>query len=240
MVGYGPGGIDDRTRRAERAISEADVVAGYGPYLDAVADLTAGKELVRTGMMREVERVEAALALAVAGKRVALVSSGDPGVYGMAGLAYELARAKGLDVSIDIVPGVTAANAAAARFGAPLMLDYAVISLSDLLVPWEQIRHRLQAVAAADLALALYNPRSTKRTTQIEEARDILLAHRPASTPVGIATAVSHADERLELATLEDFTRRDFAMRSVILIGNSATQAWGAWMVTPRGYLGDE
>ena len=164
MVGVGPGGPLDRTRRAEAAIAASGCVVGYTRYMDLVADITAGKELAATGMTREVERCRFALKRAKEGKTVALVSSGDPGVYGMAGLVLELAAAEGTSIPIEIVPGVTAAQALAARLGAPLMCDYATLSLSDLLVPWETIRGRLEAVAAADLVVALYNPRSQKRT----------------------------------------------------------------------------
>ena len=164
VVGIGPGGRPHRTFRAVEAIAESRVVVGYTPYLESIADLTEGKELIASGMTFEVQRCRQALARAAAGDVVALISSGDAGIYGMAGLALELAEAEGLHVPIEIVPGVTAASAAAAALGAPLMLDFAVISLSDLLIPWESIRRRLEAVAGADFVVALYNPRSKKRT----------------------------------------------------------------------------
>ncbi len=193
-----------------------------------------------SGMTHERDRVAAALDLASKGACVALISSGDAGIYGMAGLALELATAKGMTVPIDIIPGITAASAAAARFGAPLMLDFATISLSDLLVPWDTIRKRIEAVAAADLVVVFYNPRSHRRRTQIEEARDILLRHRPTSVPVGIATAIGHPDETIELATLGDFLSRDFAMRSLLIVGNTTSRIHEGWFITPRGYLACE
>ncbi len=183
VVGIGPGGRGHRTCRAVEAIAESRVVAGYHPYLELVADLTAGKELIASGMTHEVQRCRQALQRAAQGEVVSLLSSGDPGIYGMAGLALEIRHAEGFDVAVEIVPGVTAASAAAAALGAPLMLDFAAISLSDLLVPWETIRQRLAAVAAADLVVALYNPRSAKRVRQLEEAVAIFRGSRPGETP---------------------------------------------------------
>jgi len=212
------------------------VVVGYRPYLELIEDLTAGKELLSSGMRKETERCREALRRAAAGARVALVSSGDPGVYGMAGLAVELADAEGFDVEIEIVPGISAAGSAAARLGAPLMLDYACISLSDLLVPWEGICTRLEAVAAADLVVALYNPKSTKRVAQIEQAAAIFRKHRAGSTPVGICTAIGTDEEKQEIADLENFLDREITMRSIVIIGNATTRIIRGKMVTPRGY----
>jgi precorrin-3B C17-methyltransferase len=187
-------------------------------------------------MLQEVKRCEKALRMAASGKVVALVSSGDPGIYGMAGLAIEQAAELGLDIAIEIVPGISASSSAAARMGAPLMLDYATISLSDLLVPWEQIERRLQAVAQADLVVALYNPRSHRRVRQLQEAARIFLASRPASTPVGIGTSLGMEDENIVFSTLGEFLHEEIGMRSVVLIGNSTTRFVSGRMVTPRGY----
>ncbi|SJZ37120.1 precorrin-3 methyltransferase [Trichlorobacter thiogenes] len=219
-----------------QAISRSSVVVGYTPYIDSVADLTGGKELIVSGMKQERERCMAALRRAAEGATVALVSSGDPGVYGMAGLALELAQAHDFQCTIEIIPGVSAANAAAARLGAPLMLDYACISLSDLLIPWERIRQRIELLAQADMALALYNPRSTKRVRQLEEAVEILLRHRPAATPVGIVTAASAADETTTLTTLGNLLEQTITMRSLVIIGNSDTRELNGMLVTARGY----
>jgi precorrin-3B C17-methyltransferase len=212
------------------------VVAGYHLYLEHITDLTAGKELIASGMMQETERCRAALQAAAQGAVVALVSSGDPGVYGMAGLALEMAAAEGYEVPIEIVPGISAANSAAARLGAPLMLDYACISLSDLLVPWEVIRNRLAALSSADLVVALYNPRSKKRITQLEQTVEIMQQHRNDDTPVGIVTAIGEADERIELTTLGQLLKADIGMRSTVIIGNSTSLLLGERMITPRGY----
>ena len=236
MVGIGPGSPLDRTRRAEQAIRESEVVVGYKRYLDLIPDLIAGKELVSSGMTAETERCREALALAARGRKVALVSSGDPGVYGMAGLAIELAEAEKIEVPINIIPGVTAATAAAAALGAPLMLDFACISLSDLLVPWEEIKARLEAVAAADLVIALYNPKSTKRTWQLQEAISIIGRHRPASTPAGVVTLAGGDEEQVLVTDLGRVLEAEVGMRSVIIIGNKASKRIGRWFVTPRGY----
>jgi precorrin-3B C17-methyltransferase len=238
VVGIGPGGRQHRTLRAVEAIGESRVVVGYRPYLAAIGDLTAGKELISSAMTQEVERCREALRRAAAGDVVALVSSGDAGIYGMAGLALELAAAKNLTVPIEIIPGVTAASAAAAALGAPLMLDFAAISLSDLLVPWTTIRRRLEAVAAADLVVALYNPRSKHRVRHLEEAVEIFLAVRPGNTPVGLVTAAGR-DEQVQVVTdLEHLLQHDVNMHSLLVIGNSTTQLIDGRMVTPRGYEG--
>jgi precorrin-3B C17-methyltransferase / cobalt-factor III methyltransferase len=236
VVGIGPGGPLDRTHRAETAIAQSTVVVGYRRYLELVEDLTDGKELISSGMRQEVDRCRAALQRANAGDTVALISSGDPGIYGMAGLALELASNDGICVPIEICAGVTSAGAAAAAFGAPLMLDYATISLSDLLVPWEFILKRLEAVAAVDMVVALYNPRSKKRRQQLDEAAEIFRRYRAGTTPVGIGTAVGTPDESLLISDLDNFLDQEINMRSIVLIGNSSSIVADGWFITPRGY----
>ncbi len=254
VVGIGPGDLKHMTFEAREAIESADVVVGYATYLDLIGPLLVGKEVVSSGMMREVERCQEALAIAGSGKTVALVSSGDAGVYGMAGLVLELAaqevgahcmrpgdsdeRPPSLAKSeIVIVPGVSAVQAAAAVLGAPLMHDFAVISLSDLLTPWQTIRQRLAAAAAADFVVALYNPRSKGRVTQIEEARAILLASRPPQTPVGIVRNACRAGEEKVVTTLAGMLDFEIDMFSIVIIGNAASFVDGEGrIVTPRGY----
>lgn len=226
----------DRTHRAEEAIRASNVIVGYKHYLNHIADLTEGKELLSTGMRQEVDRCRAALERAQQGATVAFISSGDAGVYGMAGLAIEMAAAHGMNIPIEIIPGVSAANSAAARFGAPLMLDYACVSLSDLLMPWGTIRRRIEALAEADMVVALYNPKSTKRITQIEEVTEIFRKHRPGNTPVGIATAVGASDELLVLSDLDHFLNEEITMKSIVIVGNSSSKIIDGWFVTPRGY----
>ncbi len=209
---------------------------GYPPYLKKIQDLTAGKELIATGMTHEVERCRTALKRAAEGAIVALVSSGDPGIYGMAGLALELAAADGLNVPIEVIPGVTAASAAAARMGAPLMVDFAVISLSDRLVAWEKIRARLEAAAAGDFVTALYNPRSRERVAQLEEAVAIFLKHRAPATPVGIGTAVGTESERILVCDLAHLLDQTIDMQTIVIVGSSTSKRVGEWFVTARGY----
>ena len=236
MVGIGPGGPGDRTRRAEKAIADSEVVVGYTRYLDLVKDLLDGKEVISSGMTREMDRCEAAIAEAQQGRVVALISSGDSGIYGMAGLTLEMAAKEKPSFPIEIIPGVTSASAAAARLGAPLMLDFAVISLSDLLVPWDVIKQRLEAVASADMVTVLYNPRSRKRRYQLDEATEIFRKHLAGTTPVGIGTAVGTEDEHMLLSDLDHFLEADITMRSIVIIGNSTSRNLNEWFVTPRGY----
>jgi precorrin-3B C17-methyltransferase len=236
VVGIGPGAPDDRTHRAEKAIADSQVIVGYTPYLDAIADLIDGRETFASGMRQEVERCHRALERAAAGQTVSLISSGDPGIYGMAGLAIELAAAEGYSVPIEIVPGVTAASAAAAALGAPLMLDFAVLSLSDLLVPWDLIRNRLEAIAATNLALALYNPRSKRRVRQLEEVVEIFQRHRPGNTPVGVVTAASCSEQSLVITDLDHLLAQEVNMRSLVIVGGSMAKVLDGWLVTSRGY----
>jgi precorrin-3B C17-methyltransferase len=212
------------------------VVVGYKRYLDHIKDLTEGKELISSGMTKETERCKAAIERADQGAIVALVSSGDAGIYGMAGLALELASNAGTSFPIEIVSGVTSASATAARLGAPLMLDFACISLSDLLAPWSMIRQRLEATAAADFVMALYNPRSKGRTQQLDEAAEIFRRHRDGGTPVGIGTAVGTDEESIILSDLDHFLDLEINMRSIVIIGNKSSKIIDGWFVTPRGY----
>lgn len=213
-------------------------MVGYDPYVASVNDLITSQKTVTSGMMKESERCRAAIDETLAGKTVCLISSGDAGVYGMAGLALEMVAQESVRVEIEVIPGITAANSAAALMGAPLMLDSAMISLSDLLVPWEMIARRLEAVASADLVVTLYNPRSKKRVMQLEEAVRIFRKHRPGATPVGVATAVGTEEEQLVLTDLDHLLEQEVGMRSTVIIGNSTTRILDGRMVTPRGYYG--
>ena len=237
VVGLGPGDVLHLTPAARAAIEQADCVAGYKTYLELIPELIADKELLSSGMRQEVERCRLALERAEGGSKVALVCSGDAGVYGMAGLVLELLAGRELDV--EMVPGVSAVQAAAARLGAPLMHDFSVISLSDLLTPWPLIRQRLNAAAAADFVVALYNPKSKGRTTQIGAAREILLRHRSPETPVGIVRNACRSGEVITVTTVDKMLECEIDMFSLVLIGNSSTFFDEAGrMVTPRGYSG--
>ena len=236
VVGIGPGNRLDRTRRAEEAIASSTIVVGYDPYIASIADICAGKETLTSGMRKESERCRVALQRALQGETVALISSGDAGVYGMAGLALEMVAVENWDIEIEVVAGVSAANAAAAQLGAPLMLDSAIISLSDLLVPWKMIVMRLEAVAAADMVVSLYNPRSKKRIHQLDDAAKIFRQQRLGTTPVGIVTAASDSQQQVVYSDLDNFLEEEIGMRSLVIIGNSTTQIIAGKMVTPRGY----
>jgi precorrin-3B C17-methyltransferase len=237
IVGLGPGGAEHRTPAAARAVAEAEAVVGYGSYVDACADLLhAGQRVVRGRMGEEDARADEALVLACEGARVALVSSGDAGVHGMA--ARTLARAAELDADerpeIVVVPGVSAAQAAAALAGAPLTDDFAVLSLSDLHAPWSRVEHRLSALAGSGLALALYNPRSSRRTEGFDRAVAILRAARPADTAVVLAHDVTRPGELLERTTLATLDPERVTMRTVVLVaGDTAVEA-GPWLVALR------
>jgi adenosylcobyric acid synthase len=237
VVGTGPGTPAQLTFEARSAIESAEVVVGYGPYLEQMAPLLEGKELVSTGMTHEVERCREALRLAAAGRTVALLSGGDAGIYGMAGLVLELAEELVEPPEIEVIAGVSAVQAAAARLGAPLMHDFAVISLSDLLTPWSTIERRLVAAASADFVVALYNPRSRGRQEQIVQAQRILLAARLATTPVGIVRNAGRPGEERLVTTLAEMLDAEIDMSTLVIIGNSATFVdRDGRMVTPRGY----
>jgi precorrin-3B C17-methyltransferase len=223
------------TGAAAAALAAADVIVGYRPYLELIADLTAGKRTVAGAMRQETARAEAAVAAATAGARVAVVSTGDAGVYGMAGLVLELLP-EGSPVTVEVVPGVTAASAAAACLGAPLMNDFAVVSLSDLLTPLEVIERRLTAAADGDFVLALYNPRSTRRHEPLRRALAILRARRAPDTPVGLVRNALRDGQEARITTLGELREEDVDMLTLLVVGNGATSVRDGRMVTPRGY----
>lgn len=225
------------TVRAADAFASVDVVIGYKRYVELIGPFTKGKEVLSSGMGREKSRCRKAIELASSGSRVAMVSSGDAGVYGMAGLVLQLA---GPDASfaIEVVPGVPAFISAAAALGAPLMHDFAVISLSDILTSWTKIETRIEMAARADFVIILYNPKSSKRTTQLPRAIEIIAGFRDASTPVGIVRNASRRGERVVVGTLGGFHKHlDLVdMTTTVVVGNSETYVSGGKMITPRGY----
>ena len=243
LVGSGPGSLDLLTADARRALAESTVWVGYGLYLDLLEPLRRPDQLRSDGQLTlERERCAEALELACQGLRVALVSSGDSGIYGMAGLALEqwLALAPGNRPGFTVHPGISALQLAAARAGAPLMHDFCTVSLSDRLTPWPVIEKRLQAAAAGDFVVALYNPRSQGRDWQLGRARELLLEHRPGSTPVLLARQLGRAEETLSLHSLADLPIEAVDMLTLVLIGNSSSRVEAGRMVTPRGYPGAE
>ena len=244
-------------------LTRVDVVAGYTTYIDLIRPLIENKEIISTGMTKEVKRVEQALETALAGKSCAIVSSGDPGIYAMAGLVFETCKIKQIPIlrpdsetlnetideaneaieeagsaalRIEIVPGIPALSAGASLLGAPLMHDFAVISLSDLLTPWELIEQRLEAAARADFVIVLYNPKSKKRTWQLEKAQQILLAQRDPKTPVGIVVSAMRDKQSVEMVPLEKLHTADVNMQTIIFIGSSTSGRYADFMFTPRGY----
>ncbi|TCP63489.1 precorrin-3B C(17)-methyltransferase [Heliophilum fasciatum] len=227
------------TVKALRVLEQCDTVVGYNTYVDLIADLLEGKEVHANGMRQEVARCLHAVELALQGRHVAVVSSGDAGVYGMAGVILEALIQRGAvkKVPVEIVPGVTAATAAAAALGAPLMHDFAVISLSDLLTPWELILKRIDHAAQSDMIIAIYNPKSQKRVQQIMEVQEHLLRYCRPDTPVGIVRNAGRAGEEKRLSTLADFTSEPIDMFTTVIIGNSQTFVHGEWLITPRGYV---
>jgi cobalt-precorrin 5A hydrolase/precorrin-3B C17-methyltransferase len=236
VVGLGPGRRSALTPEVEAAIRHAEVVVGYTGYVDLAAGLLGpGQEVVRYPIGGERERCLEALRLTAAGRRVVLVCSGDPGVYAMASLVCELAAEAG-DPPITVLPGITAAQSAAAVLGAPLGHDHALISLSDLLTPWEVIARRLQAASEGDLVVALYNPRSMRRTSQLPAALAILARARPPTTPAAVVSSVGRPEERVVRSTIATLDPDDVDMTSLVIVGSSRTRWIGDRMVTPRGY----
>lgn len=240
LVGFGPGNHDHMTFRAKEAIAEAEVVVGYITYINLVKDLLEGKTIIHSGMREEVRRAKKAVDHAEEGKAVAVVSSGDVGVFGMAGLIFEVLRERDWDpetgVEIEIIPGVPAANSVSALLGAPLMHDYASISLSDLLTPWELIVKRIEAAASADFTIAFYNPTSVRRQSQIVEAKEIIARHRPGDTPVAIVRSAYRAREEITITDLDHMLEFDMGMLATIIVGNLSTFVYKGYMITPRGY----
>lgn len=236
MVGIGPGARNEISQRALDALKNSETIVGYKLYIDLIADIVENKHIIASNMRKEIERVQLAIQEAQMGKVVCIISSGDPGVYGMAGLVMELVFRENITLPIEIIPGIPAANAAAAVLGAPLMHDYAVVSLSDLLTPWETIERRVKCAAEADFVIVLYNPKSSQRDWQLEKSVQIVLQYKSPTTPVGIVKDVSREGESIILTTLDKMTTHPIDMTTVIIIGNSTTFIYRNYMVTRRGY----
>lgn len=240
IVGIGPGSPDQMTGAARAAIAAAELVVGYRSYLDLLGPLLEGKERFAGRMTEELARARTAVERARGGARVALVGSGDAGVYGLAGLALELLREagwrRGDSPDVELLPGVTALLSCAARVGAPLGHDFCAISLSDLLTPWPVIERRIEAAAAADFAIAFYNPASARRREPLAKARELLLRHRPKATPVAVVTDAWRDGERVVITDLAGLSGAEVGMTSTVLVGAGSTFAWEGFLVTPRGY----
>ncbi len=235
VIGIGPGGADQMTPRAREAIEASDIVAGYTTYIELVRPLLGGKEILQTPMKQEIDRCTRARDAALTGKTVAMICSGDAGVYGMAGLMHEVCEPFP-QIDIEVVPGITAACAGAAVLGAPLTHDFAVISLSDLLTPWEKIEKRLELAAQADFCICLYNPSSKKRADYLQKACDIMLRCKSPDTPCGTARNIGREGECGQIYTLAELRDVKADMFTTVFIGNSQTRVIGGRLVTPRGY----
>ncbi|MBU4321250.1 MAG: precorrin-3B C(17)-methyltransferase [Nitrospinae bacterium] len=257
IVGTGPGSVEHITPYAQNAIRNSDVIVGYGTYLELIKELIKDKEILSTGMTQEIERCKKAVELAMNGKTVSVISGGDPGIYAMAGLVFELLKDRNAlcvmryalkdknsspitdyasRIYVEVIPGISALNACAARLGAPLMHDFASISLSDRLTPWELIEKRLDAAAKADFVIILYNPKSKGRAEHIDRAREIILKCRKPETPVGIVKGAMRENERVIITDLKNMLLHDIDMQTTVIIGNSQTFVWDNRMITPRGY----
>ncbi|MFO7886592.1 MAG: precorrin-3B C(17)-methyltransferase [Desulfobacteraceae bacterium] len=254
VIGTGPGHWDYMTKRAADLLQKAKAVAGYTTYIDLIKDKIQGKEIIATGMKKEVERVEKALEKSLSGTPCALISGGDPGVYAMAGLVFEMCREKNIFLvrydteethrpdkspnclALEIVPGIPALSAGASLLGAPLTHDFSAVSLSDLLTPWSTIEKRLSASASADFVIVLYNPKSRKRTWQLTRAKEIIMEHRSGDTLVGIVTAAMRKSQSSFITRLENMDDAEIDMQTVIFVGSSATETYNDFIYTPRGY----
>ncbi|MFC4770236.1 precorrin-3B C(17)-methyltransferase [Effusibacillus consociatus] len=240
VVGFGPGAYEQMTERARFAIEQSEMVIGYKTYVDIVSGLISDKQIVRTGMTEEVSRAQEAVKQAKEGRTVAVISSGESGIYGMAGLVYEVLIEQGWkpgdNPEVEVVPGVPALASCASLLGAPLMHDFVSISLSDLLTPWEVIAKRVEAAGMGDFVVVLYNPRSGRRTRQIVETQKILLKYRSPKTPVGLVKSAFREAQNVVVTTLEDMLNYDIGMLTTVIIGNSSTINYHDLIVTPRGY----
>jgi len=242
VVGVGPGSHDHMTYRAKLVIDESEVIIGYDTYISLVEDLIAAKEVYRYAMTQEVERANQAIDFAEKGKIVSLVSSGDPGIYGMIGLIYEILAEKGWDkeggIYVECVPGVSSLNSCAALVGSPLMTDFAVVSMSDLLVPWDIIVKRVEAAAMGDYVTVIYNPASKKRVHQLRDTREIFLKYRKPDTPVAIVKGAYRESQQVAITTLDKLLEYQemLGMITTVIVGNSSTFNYKGMMINPRGY----
>lgn len=235
VIGLGPGNQAQITPQALQALAESQVIAGYTVYIDLIAHLIQQKEILTTSMKQEIDRCRMAIEAAVSGKTVSMVCSGDAGVYGMAGLIYELSQDYP-PIEIEVIPGITAACSGAAVLGAPLMHDFAVISLSDLLTPWQKIEARIHAAAQADFVICLYNPSSKKRHDYLEKACRIVLEYQSPNTMCGYVKSIGRDGQHAQILSLEQLTTTPVNMFTTVYIGNSQTKVIAGKLVTPRGY----
>lgn len=235
VIGIGPGSYEQMTIKAAEALKKCDVIVGYTVYVDLLREYFGEKEFLTTPMRQEVRRCEMALEEAAKGRTTAMVCSGDAGIYGMAGLMYEIGE-KYPDIELEIIPGVTAAIGGAAVLGAPMSHDCCLISLSDLLTPWEKIEKRLLAAAQADFVICLYNPSSKKRADYLDKACDLMLRYKSEDTVCGVVKNIAREGEAMQILSLKELQKTAVDMFSTVFIGNCDTKVIDGKMVTPRGY----
>ncbi len=236
VVGIGPGNIDNMTLRALNAIKTSDVIIGYSYYIDLIKDLLNGKSIISNDVSNEIERAKDAIELSME-KTVSIISSGDAGIYGIAGIVLEIISSENLDLNIEIIPGVSAMSAAASLTGAPLMNDFAVISLSNLLTSDETIIKRIESAVLGDFVLAIYNPKSQRRTELIKKLYDILIKYRSPETPVAIIKNAYRKDQSITITNIKNFLSYNIDMFTTILIGNSNSYTFKNFIITPRRYI---
>lgn len=236
VVGTGPGDREYICPMAMEALEQSDIIVGYKTYVNLVKPFLGNKKLISSGMMQEVERCKEVLQLANKGQTVSLISSGDPGIYGMAGIILELRAYDQYDIPVEVVPGLSAASSAASLLGAPLMNDFVVVSLSNLLTPWEVIVKRLHAAGTGDFVISIYNPRSHNRVRHLDIAVDILLGYQKPETPVGIVKHAMREQQEVNITDLAHLKEHDIDMFTTLIIGNSQTKVIEKRMVTIRGY----
>jgi precorrin-3B C17-methyltransferase len=236
IIGTGPGSIEYMSQRAVNAVRECNIVVGYKTYINLIQSLLDDKTVVSSGMRKEVDRCGEVIRLAKEGNVVGLISSGDAGVYGMAGILLEMLAQSGDDIAVEVVPGITSALSSASLAGAPLMNDFAVISLSDLMTPWEVITHRIDKAAEGDFVISLYNPKSKERVEQIGIFQEIVLRHRKPETPVAIVRDAMREEQQVTITTLGEMLTHHIDMTTTLIVGNSQTFVYNGKMITPRGY----
>ncbi|AFK87634.1 MULTISPECIES: precorrin-3B C(17)-methyltransferase [Thermoanaerobacterium] len=237
IVGIGPGSIDDMTFKAYNALRDCDVVVGYVTYIRLIKELIKDKKIVSMGMRKEIERAKIAIQLALDGNNVCVISSGDAGIYGMAGPVYEVALKEKVDLQIEVIPGVSSLNAASSLLGAPLMQDFAVISLSDHLVPWQVIEKRLELASKADFLIVIFNPKSKERTENFYNAQKIIMKYKRGNVPVGIIKNASRENQKIIITTLDEMSNQEIDMQTIVIVGNESTYIRDGKMISPRGYI---
>lgn len=233
IVGIGPGSIENMTLRAVEAIKKSKIIVGYSFYIDILKDLFKDKEIISTGMRGEIERCNIAIEKVRQGFDTSIISTGDAGLYGMAGPIFELAS----DIEIEVIPGVTSSFAAASELGAPIMHDFCTISLSDLLTPWDIIEKRLECASIGDFVIAIYNPKSKGREGHLKKAIEIISKYKSINTPVGIVKNAGRAENEKLVTTISEIDYDFVDMKTVMIIGNKNTYVKDGFIVTPRGYI---